>query len=96
MSSFAPRSFFLQKADGRFYPDFLCQLPDKNNEPGRILAVEYERADRWVAAEDDRLIGCLWEPVYQSSLKIRVAMTMPRRDISVQALALQHFADQGH
>ena len=60
MSSFAPRSFFLQKADGRFYPDFLCQLPDKNNEPGRILAVEYERADRWVAAEDDRLIGCLW------------------------------------
>lgn len=53
-------SFFLQKADGRFYPDFLCQLPGKDNEPGPILAVEYKGADRWTAAEDDRLIGNLW------------------------------------
>lgn len=53
-------SFFLQKADGRFYPDFLCQLPDKDNEPGPILAVEYKGADRWAAVEDDRLIGGLW------------------------------------
>lgn len=48
-------SFFLQKADGRFYPDFLCQLPG-----GVILAVEYKGADRWKEAEDDRLIGGLW------------------------------------
>ncbi len=49
-------SFFLQKADGRFYPDFLCRLPH-----GVILAVEYKGADRWGDAEDDRLIGGLWE-----------------------------------
>jgi len=48
-------SFFLQKADGRFYPDFLCQLPG-----GVILAVEYKGADRWKEAEDDRMIGGLW------------------------------------
>lgn len=53
-------SFFLQKADGRFYPDFLCQLPGAEGQPGPILAVEYKGADRWTAAEDDRLIGGLW------------------------------------
>lgn len=53
-------SFFLQKADGRFYPDFLCQLPGKEGQPGAILAVEYKGADRWNSAEDDRLIGGLW------------------------------------
>lgn len=49
-------SFFLQKADGRFYPDFICKLED-----GRILAVEYKGKDRWVEAKDDRDIGGLWE-----------------------------------
>jgi type III restriction enzyme len=53
-------SFFLQKADGRFYPDFLCRLPGTGDHPGPILAVEYKGADRWAAAEDDRLIGGLW------------------------------------
>jgi len=53
-------SFFLQKADGRFYPDFLCQLPGGAEQPGAILAVEYKGADRWDSAEDDRLIGGLW------------------------------------
>jgi len=53
-------SFFLQKANGRFYPDFLCQLPGTEGRPGPILAVEYKGADRWKAAEDDRLIGGLW------------------------------------
>jgi type III restriction enzyme len=48
-------SFFLQKADGRFYPDFLCLLND-----GVILVVEYKGGDRWSSAEDDRLIGGLW------------------------------------
>lgn len=53
-------SFFLQKADGRFYPDFLCQLPAKEDAPGPILVVEYKGGDRWAAAEDDRLVGGLW------------------------------------
>lgn len=53
-------AFFLQKADGRFYPDFLCQLPDSNGQPGAVLAVEYKGAHGWAAAEDDRLIGYLW------------------------------------
>ncbi|HVK55128.1 MAG TPA: DEAD/DEAH box helicase family protein [Burkholderiales bacterium] len=53
-------SFFLQKADGRFYPDFLCQLPGKADQIGPVLAVEYKGGDRWAAAEDDRLIGGLW------------------------------------
>jgi len=53
-------SFFLQKADGRFYPDFLCQLPGTIDQPGQILAIEYKGADRWNGAEDDRLIGGLW------------------------------------
>jgi type III restriction enzyme len=53
-------SFFLQKGDGRFYPDFLCLLPGSAEQPGAILAVEYKGADRWDGAEDDRLIGGLW------------------------------------
>ncbi|MDR2164069.1 MAG: hypothetical protein LBO79_00175 [Zoogloeaceae bacterium] len=53
-------SFFLQKADGRFYPDFLCQLPEAKGQAGAVLAVEYKGADRWGNAEDDRLIGGLW------------------------------------
>jgi len=53
-------SFFLQKADGRFFPDFLCQLPGQGEKRGPILAVEYKGGDRWKEAEDDRLIGGLW------------------------------------
>jgi type III restriction enzyme len=53
-------SFFLQKADGRFYPDFLCQLPGSADKPGPILVVEYKGAHLWDAAEDDRLLGGLW------------------------------------
>lgn len=53
-------SFYLQKADGRFYPDFLCELPATHGSPSVVLAVEYKGADRWAAAEDDRLIGELW------------------------------------
>lgn len=48
-------SFFLQKADGRFYPDFICQL--KN---GKVLVVEYKGGNGWDSAKDDRLIGGLW------------------------------------
>ena len=48
-------SFFLQKADGRFYPDFICVLPDD-----RVLIVEYKGTQGWTDAEDDRQIGALW------------------------------------
>jgi type III restriction enzyme len=53
-------SFFLQKADGRFYPDFVCQLPGAGEQPGAILVVEYKGAYGWTDAGDDRLIGGLW------------------------------------
>lgn len=53
-------SFFLQKAGGRFYPDFLCRLPERNAQPGPVLAVEYKGAQGWKEAEEDRLIGDLW------------------------------------
>jgi len=49
-------SFFLQKADGRFFPDFICKLPN-----GSILVVEYKGAAYWSDAEDSRLLGELWE-----------------------------------
>jgi type III restriction enzyme len=49
-------SYFFQKASGRFYPDFICKL---NN--GSFLIVEYKGADRWKEAEDDRMIGGLWQ-----------------------------------
>lgn len=48
-------SFFLQKANGRFYPDFVCMLND-----GTILVVEYKGAQGWTDARDDRDIGALW------------------------------------
>lgn len=49
-------SFSLQKATGRFYPDFVCKL---NN--GSTLIVEYKGANAWTDAADDRLIGGLWQ-----------------------------------
>ena len=70
-------SFFLQKADDRFYPDFLCQLPGRDGEPGPILAVEYKGAAYWKAAEDDRLIGNLWASL--SGGRCRFVMVTDRR-----------------
>ena len=70
-------AFFLQKADGRFYPDFLCQLPGIGGQPGPVLAVEYKGADRWNAAEDDRLIGGLWANL--SDGRCRFAMVRDKR-----------------
>jgi type III restriction enzyme len=70
-------SFFLQKADGRFYPDFLCQLPGTAGQPGPILAVEYKGADRWLAAQDDRMIGELWANL--SDGRCRFLMVKERR-----------------
>jgi type III restriction enzyme len=70
-------SFFLQKADGRFYPDFLCRLPGTGDDPGPILAVEYKGADRWAAAEDDRLIGGLWASLSEG--RCRFVMVKDKR-----------------
>lgn len=70
-------SFFLQKADGRFYPDFLCQLPGSAGQRGPILAVEYKGADRWSGAEDDRLIGGLWASLSQG--RCRFVMVKDKR-----------------
>jgi type III restriction enzyme len=70
-------SFFLQKADGRFYPDFLCLLPGSADQSGPILAVEYKGADRWNGAEDDRLIGGLW--AYLSEGRCRFLMVKDKR-----------------
>ena len=72
-------SFFLQKADGRFYPDFLCRLPG-----GKILAVEYKGADRWKEAEDDRLIGGLWAEL--SGGRCRFVMVTNRQWDAIDAL----------
>lgn len=65
-------SFFLQKADGRFYPDFICVLPN-----GEILVVEYKGAQGWTDAEDDRQIGGLWAEL--SGGKCRFVMVRDRR-----------------
>ncbi len=70
-------SFPLQKADGRFYPDFLCQLHSANDQPGPVLAVEYKGSDRWAAAEDDRLIGGLWANLSED--RCRFVMVKDRR-----------------
>lgn len=50
-------SFSLQKSDGKFYPDFICQLKD-----GTILIVEYKGGDKWDVpkVKMDRLVGELW------------------------------------
>ena len=75
-------SFFLQKADGRFYPDFLCQLPGSEGKSAVILAVEYKGADRWTAAEDDRLIGGLWAGLSEG--RCRFVMVTDKRWDSIE------------
>lgn len=65
-------SFFLQKADGRFFPDFLCLLGDSV-----VMAVEYKGANLWTAAEGDRLIGGLWEEL--SDGRCRFVMVKDKR-----------------
>ncbi len=50
-------SFSLQKANGKFYPDFVCMLPG-----GEVLVVEYKGGDRWDTpkVKMDRMVGELW------------------------------------
>lgn len=72
-------SFFLQKADGRFFPDFLCKLSD-----GATLAVEYKGGDRWSGAQDDRDIGGLWAAL--SGGRCKFVMVRDRHWGSVETL----------
>jgi type III restriction enzyme len=71
-------SFFLQKANGRFYPDFVCALND-----GRILVVEYKGAQGWTDAQDDRDIGNLWEEL--SNGNCRFVMVRDRQWQQIEA-----------
>lgn len=71
-------SFFLQKANGRFYPDFVCALPEN-----RILIVEYKGADRWDGAQDDRDIGNLWAELSEG--KCRFVMVKSRQWHQIEA-----------
>ena len=70
-------SFFLQKADGRFYPDFVCQLADSDGKTGAVLVVEYKGAHHWTDARDDRLIGGLWANLSEG--RCRFVMVKDRR-----------------
>ena len=65
-------SFFLQKATGRFYPDFVCKQND-----GTTLIVEYKGANGWTDAADDRLIGGLWQDL--SGGQCRFVMVKDKR-----------------
>lgn len=62
-------AFFLQKAQQKFWPDFVRKFPGDE-----ILMVEYKGADRWTTdkAKEDRLIGGLWEEL--SAGKCRFVM----------------------
>lgn len=71
-------SFFLQKADGRFYPDFVCVMPDET-----ILVVEYKGANGWTNAADDRFIGDLWASL--SNGKCKFVMVKDKNWPAIQA-----------
>jgi type III restriction enzyme len=77
-------SFFLQKAAGRFYPDFLCRLPGTTERLGATLAVEYKGKDRWTDAQDDRDIGGLWAEL--SAGQCRFVMVTESDWASIEAL----------
>ena len=79
-------SFFLQKANGRVYPDFLCKLPGDVT-----LAVEYKGADRWTDAEDDRVIGGLWAGL--STGRCRFVMVKDRQWDSIEMNLGQETSD---
>jgi len=65
-------SFYFQTAEGRFYPDFVCRLPDRT-----ILVVEYKGADRYAAAKMDRDMGELWAEL--SDGKCRFVMATDKK-----------------
>lgn len=59
-------SYSLLKADGKFYPDFICKLPN-----GTILIVEYKGANQWDTpkVKMDRMVGQLWADMSQGKCK---------------------------
>ena len=74
-------SFFLQKADGRFYPDFLCLLPADPGGTEIVLVVEYKGGDRWAGAKDDRLIGGLWAELSEGRCRFVMVKDMQWENI---------------
>lgn len=74
-------AFFLQKAHGKFWPDFICKLYD-----GTILVVEYKGGDRYSTdkAKEDRMIGELWAK--ESQGRARFIMVKDREWSSIAAL----------
>lgn len=72
-------AFFLQKATGRFWPDFVCLLPDDT-----VLVVEYKGAQGWTDAQDDRDIGELWAEL--SDGKCRFVMVRDRQWSMIEAM----------
>lgn len=66
-----------QTAEGRFYPDFVCKLPDKT-----ILVVEYKGANLYAAAKVDRDVGDLWAEL--SGGKCRFAMSTDKKWSSIE------------
>jgi len=79
-------SFFLQKADGRFYPDFICKLPDES-----VLIVEYKGANQWTTdkVKADRAIGELWASL--STTRCQFVMVTERNWAAIDdKLTAQH------
>lgn len=72
-------SFFLQKASGRFYPDFVCVRND-----GTILVVEYKGAQGWTDAQDDRDIGALWAELSEGACRFVMVRNRQWQDIDAQ------------
>ncbi|MBN8456642.1 MAG: DEAD/DEAH box helicase family protein [Verrucomicrobia bacterium] len=69
-------SFFLQTAEGRFYPDFVCRLPD-----GTILVVEYKGANLYQSAKLDRDMGELWAELSDGKCRFVMATDKKWADI---------------
>lgn len=61
-----PNSFSLTKIDGKYYPDFICILPDNTT-----LIVEYKGANMWDTEKvnSDRAIGELWAKLSNGKCK---------------------------
>ncbi|MCP5545171.1 MAG: DEAD/DEAH box helicase family protein [Akkermansiaceae bacterium] len=71
-------SFFLQTAESRFFPDFVCMLPDDT-----VLVVEYKGGDRYASAKPDRDIGELWAEL--SGGRCRFVMATDKKWAEIEA-----------
>jgi type III restriction enzyme len=59
-------------------------LPNKDDEHGAIMAVEYKGADRWTGAADDRLIGGLWAELSRGRCRFMMVKDKQWGDIEEQ------------